>query len=99
MEFGRLPPLTPGDALAARPATPDPAAKAARDFEASFLSQAVDEMLKSTGEGFFGGGQADETWRSFLSNAVADALADTGSTGIAQSVEDAIRAYGQGNRT
>ena len=71
---------------------------AAREFEAMFLAQAVEEMLRSVDIGAMGGGHAEETWRSFLARAYADELAARGTTGIAQSVEAAMAAYGTGEQ-
>ncbi|WP_206615102.1 hypothetical protein [Mesobaculum littorinae] len=79
-------------ATAARPAAGADAV--ARDFESVFLTQAVEEMMKSVDLGEFAGGQAAETWRSFLARAVADEIAGQGRTGIAQSVQSKIAAYG-----
>ncbi|APX89207.1 hypothetical protein BV394_05325 [Brevirhabdus pacifica] len=75
----------------------DPAAKTAREFEALFLTQAVDEMMKTVDLGSFAAGSAEETWRSFLSRAIADEIAGQAGagTGIARSVESTIAAYGR----
>lgn len=85
-------------AMQARPgaAALDAAQSAAREFEAVFLGQAVEDMLKSVDIGEFGGGHAEETWRSFLAKAVADEMARKGTTGVAQSVEATIAAYQAG---
>jgi len=82
-------------AQAARPgiAAPDAAQTAAREFEAAFLSQAVEEMLRSVKSGSFGGGHGEEMWRSFLARAFADQIAAQDITGLASSVETAIAAY------
>ncbi|MFT6533388.1 MAG: Rod binding domain-containing protein [Limimaricola cinnabarinus] len=81
----------------AKARAPDPETMAtARKFEEMFLAQTVDEMLKSVDTGSFGGGHAEETWRSFLARAFAEQISDQGSTGIAQSVARAIGAYGDG---
>ena len=72
---------------------PDAAQSAAREFEAVFLTQTVEEMFKSVDIGSFGGGSAEETWRSFLARAYADQIAGQGVTGIAQSVEAMIASY------
>lgn len=79
----------------ARPgaAAPDAAQSAAREFEAVFLTQAVEDMMRSVDVGGFGGGHAEETWRSFLARAVADEIAAQGRTGLAQGVQSAIAAY------
>jgi flagellar protein FlgJ len=81
--------------MTARPgaAAPDAAQNAAREFEALFLTQAVEEMMRSVDVGNFGGGHAEETWRSFLARAVADEIAGQGRTGIAQSVQSVIASY------
>lgn len=88
--------ITQGQAqLAARAgaASEDQARKVARDFEATFLSQVMEEMLKTVNLGALDGGFAEETWRTFLARAYADEMADRGTTGIAQSVERSIAAY------
>ena len=67
----------------------------AQDFAAVFLTEMVDEMMKTVKLGGLDGGQAEETWRSFLARAMADQIARSGTTGIAQSVERVLSAYGQ----
>lgn len=74
------------------------ALKAAKEFEAVFLTQTIDEMLKEVDIGSFGGGHAEETWRSFLAKAYADQLAGQGTTGIAKSVLGTIAAYEKGSK-
>lgn len=82
----------------ARPgaAAPDAAQTAAREFEAAFLAQAVEEMMRSVKTGDFGGGHGEEMWRSFLARAFADQIAAQDMTGLAGSVEAAITAYRSG---
>lgn len=72
------------------------AARAAHEFEVVFLSQTVEEMMRGTTAGEFGGGHGEETWRSFLARAFAEEIASHGSIGIARSVEAGIAAYGRG---
>jgi Rod binding domain-containing protein len=88
-------PLSPLPATAA--ATPAPidrnsrAYKAAQDFEAVFLSQMVQEMnigLKS--DGVFGGGFAEQTYRSLMYQEVGRQMAQTGGVGIADAVYQEI---------
>lgn len=83
-------------AQTARPgkAAPDAPASAAREFEAMFLTQMVDEMLKQVDMGDMGGGQAAETWRYFLAEAFGREMAAEGGAGIARQVEKALAAYG-----
>ena len=71
-------------------------ARAAYEFEVVFLSQAVEEMMRGTTAGEFGGGHGEETWRSFLARAFAEEIAGHGGTGIARSIEAGIAAYGKG---
>lgn len=71
------------------------ATRAAFEFEVVFLSQAVEEMMRSTSAGEFGGGHGEEAWRSFLARAFAEQIASTGGTGIARSVAAGISAYDQ----
>ncbi|WP_407496448.1 rod-binding protein [Pseudooceanicola sp. MF1-13] len=75
------------------PTATDPMKTAAKEFEAVFLSQVMDEMLKTVNMGSLGGGFAEDTWRSFLAQAYAEELAEQGTTGIAQSVQKSIGAY------
>lgn len=83
-------------ALGVMPAGKDPASKeawAAQEFEAVFLTQAIDEMLKTVDIGAMGGGHAEETWRSFLAKSIADEIAQSGVTNISGGVSSAISAY------
>ena len=73
-----------------------PEQRAAREFESVFLTNAVEEMLKSVDIGEFGGGHAEETWRSFLSNAIGESIAEQNSTGIARTIETAMQRYQTG---
>ncbi|MGC1504530.1 MAG: rod-binding protein [Sulfitobacter sp.] len=65
----------------------------AKDFEAVFLTQFVDEMMKTTGDTAFGGKEQAEMWRSFMSEAVARHLVEQGGLGLAGSVEQMMNAY------
>ncbi|MFD1342031.1 rod-binding protein [Litorisediminicola beolgyonensis] len=98
MTLDAIPPILPP--LTAKPAASpldDPEVrKVAKEFEAVFLGQMVDEMFKTSKVDLFGGGHAEETWRSFLSNAVAESLAEQGGTGIAKQVAEAMAAYRTG---
>ena len=72
------------------------AAESAKEFEAMFLGQMVDEMLSTVEIGNFGGGHAEETWRSFLSDAIGRSIAEQNTTGIADGIETAILRYQSG---
>lgn len=84
-------------AQAAEPgkAAPDAAQSAAREFEAMFLSQMVDEMLAQVDIGDFGGGQAEKHWRSFMAEAFGRQIAEQGGAGITASLRGALEAYAQ----
>lgn len=65
--------------------------KAAQDLEASFLA----EMLKSAGLGkpreMMGGGAGEEQFGSFLRQAQAEAMVESGGIGLAQSLFEALK--------
>lgn len=67
--------------------------KLAREFEAVFLSQFVDQMMKTVDYGPASGGQGAEIWRSFLSQAMAEKLSERGGLGLSVSVAQALDAY------
>ena len=98
MEIGAASNLRAQVELARTAPEDETARRIAREFEAVFLSQAVEEMLKNVDIGSFGGGHAEETWRSFLARAYAEELAAQGTTGIARGVESTIAAYTKGTR-
>jgi Rod binding domain-containing protein len=64
-----------------------------QEFETVFLTQFVDEMMKTVGDRAFGGAKQAEMWRSFLSEAVAEKLVEQGGFGFGQSVQDVVSAY------
>lgn len=69
-------------------------AKAAEEFEAVFLSQFVDQMMKTAGDTAFGGTQQAEMWRSFMSDAVSKHLVEQGGLGLTRQVQEMLAAYG-----
>lgn len=79
-------------ALAATPAQPRRGDEAqlrrtAEDFEATFLSQMLKPMFEGLQtDGPFGGGSAEETWRSFLIDAMARQTVRSGGVGLADRV-------------
>ena len=83
-----LPPAAPG----AKPHEAD-IHKVAKEFEAVFLTQTVDQMMKTVKLGDMDGGHAEATWRSFLAREMAERIADSGTTGIAQKIETMLKAY------
>ena len=65
----------------------------AREFETVLLSKFVDEMLKTVETGTFGNQKQADIWRSFLSDAVASQIAQSGGLGLAPQVNEALDAY------
>ena len=86
--------VTPPAPTTARtgPAGPEETARVAREFEAVLLGTVVEEMLKTGQPATFGGGHAEEMWRSFLARAFADQISQTGGVGIAAGVEASLSA-------
>lgn len=71
--------------------TPDKAAKVAEDFEAFFLWQVFDGMFAGIPtDGPFGGGQAEQIYRSLLTQEFGRYVARSGGIGIADSVQREI---------
>ena len=65
----------------------------AKEFETLFLTQFVDEMLKTVDLDAATGGKDMHMWRSFMSQAMAQSLVDQGGLGLANSVEQMMSAY------
>lgn len=61
--------------------------KTAETFEASFLSVMLGEMFQGVGEGEFSGGQGEQMFRSFLTDAMSKSMAKAGGVGLAGSVQ------------
>lgn len=77
-----------GNLLGAKKATDKEAQKAAEDFEAMFLSQMLAPMWAGIEtDGTFGGGSAEETYRSMLINEYGKLVSKAGGIGIADSVK------------
>ena len=59
----------------------------AEAFEASFLAQMLKPMFEGLKtDGMFGGGQGEETWRSFMIEAMAKQTVKAGGIGLADQV-------------
>ncbi|HKS60515.1 MAG TPA: flagellar assembly peptidoglycan hydrolase FlgJ [Xanthobacteraceae bacterium] len=83
------PMIGPVPALAIANVSPAVAAKArasAQDFEAVFLNSMFSQMFTNVNEGPFSGGQAANTWRSFLTEEYSKNFAKAGGVGIADHV-------------
>ena len=86
-------PLVRSRLPAAMPEATDKEKEVARSFEAVFLSQFVNQMMETVDSEAMGGGKQAEMWRSFLSDAMAESIADQGGLGIATSIERMLAAY------
>jgi Rod binding domain-containing protein len=66
----------------------------AKEFETVFLTQFVDEMMKTVD---MGTGENDgQMWRSFMSEALSKSLVEQGGLGLAQNVQQMMAAYKKG---
>lgn len=82
-----------GELSTTTPRTPDPINPVALDFEKQVVTSMVEDMLKTSKVKTFGGGHAEEMWRSFLARGIADSIVGSGGIGLAGSVNTAISAY------
>jgi Rod binding domain-containing protein len=71
--------------------TANDAKRAAEEFEAQFLAQMLEHMFAGVGtDGPFGGGQAEEIYRSFLLQEYGKVIAKAGGVGLADTVKREI---------
>ena len=79
--------LNPINSTLHRGQSPEQMRKTAQDFEASFLSQMFKPMFEGLEtDGAFGGGNAEETWRSFLLDAMAKQTVKAGGIGLTDTI-------------
>lgn len=63
----------------------------AEDFEAIFITQMLQHMFADIKtDGIFGGGHAEETWRSLLLDEYGKTVSQAGGVGIAQHVQQEL---------
>lgn len=67
--------------------------EAVQAFETLFLTQMVDEMMKTVDMSATMGAHASEMWRSVLSEALAENLMDSGGLGISDNIHKKLNAY------
>ena len=61
--------------------------KTAKDFEAFFIAQMMEQMFQSIPtDGMFGGGNAEKIYRSMMINEYGKQIANNGGVGIADNV-------------
>ena len=68
-------------------ATRDKIAKASTDFEASYLAIMLGQMFQGVGEGEFSGGQGEAMFKSFMMDAMARKMTNTGGVGLSAPVQ------------
>ena len=63
--------------------------KAARDFEAVFVGQMLEQMWSETGsaEGAFSGGNGEKVFRSLMIQSVGQQIANNGGIGLAPAIK------------
>jgi flagellar protein FlgJ len=69
--------------------------EAGKSFEAMFLSQFVDEMLKTVPATGSKNGFAEDMWRSFMAQALADELVGSSGSTIVRNITGVADAYKQ----
>ncbi len=75
------------------------AAKAAKDFEAVFITEMLGSMFSGVkSDGPFGGGPGEEIFRSLLLDRYGQSLADQGGFGIADTVKRQLLALQENSR-
>lgn len=67
--------------------------RVAKSFETVFISQFVDEMMKTVGDEAMGGGEQASTWRTVMADALAENLVDSGGLGFSASIQQMLAAY------
>ena len=77
-----------GIPLGGTPAKAAAVKKAAKDFEAMFMSSMLESMTAGVKpDKMFGGGQGEQMYRSMLNQEYGKAIASTGTLGIADAIE------------
>jgi Rod binding domain-containing protein len=67
--------------------TPEEIRRKAEEFESFFMTQMVEHMFKGVStDSYFGGGYAEDTYRSMMVQEFGKALAKAGGLGIADAV-------------
>ena len=62
--------------------------KTAKDFESSFLSVMLGQMFKDVNQpGMFGGGQGEDAFKSFMSDAMAKKVVASGGIGLSATIQ------------
>jgi Rod binding domain-containing protein len=77
-------PVAPSALPVADPATRARIHKTAADFEASFLQVMLGQMFEGVDAGAFGGGEGEDAFKSFMTDAFARSMADAGGIGLSK---------------
>jgi flagellar protein FlgJ len=87
-----LPPTLPLQARLAAPAD-SASAKAAEEFEATFIASFLGEMMEQARPKIAGGGAGEQIFNSLLTDEIAKEIARTGGLGLSQSIAAQLDAY------
>ncbi len=76
-------------------------AKTSKDFEAAFLSVMLGQMFKDVNQqNAFSGGQGEDAFKSFMSDAMAKKMVASGGIGLSDSVQkEMLKLQGLGQDT
>ncbi|WP_027132587.1 rod-binding protein [Geminicoccus roseus] len=64
--------------------------EAARQFESVFLARMLEEMSTGLSGSLLSGGQAEQTWQSFMNDEYAKLISRSGGIGVADAVQKAM---------
>lgn len=69
------------------PAPTNPLRQKAQELEGLFLNTLVSQMISSTNSrGMFGGGYAEETWKSMQAEQISNQISQAGGIGLADTI-------------
>lgn len=71
----------------------------AKDFEAVFLRQAIEEMLPKDAAGIFGGGTGGDIWRSMMADEISKVLAERGILDLSRQLDGRLADAGEDKKT
>jgi Rod binding domain-containing protein len=77
-------PIAPSTLPLADPATRAKIHKTATEFEASFLQVMLGQMFDGVDAGAFGGGEGEDAFKSFMTDAFAKSMANAGGVGLSK---------------
>lgn len=79
-------PLAPTSGVMDETAKRAQIASKAKDYESTFLSMMFGQMMEGTTPTMFGGGQGEESFKSFMTDAMAKSMVRHGGIGLAKAL-------------